>query len=38
MGNKKELIEIAKDHTTDINNDKFKEIYERLQKTTIVFW
>lgn len=27
MGNKKELIEIAKDHTTDISNDKFKEIY-----------
>jgi hypothetical protein len=28
MGNKKELIEIAKDHTTDIDNDKFKEIYK----------
>jgi hypothetical protein len=32
MGNKKELIEIAKDHTTDINNDKFKEIYREATK------
>jgi hypothetical protein len=32
MGNKKELIEIAKDHTTDINNEKFIEIYREATK------